>query len=408
MAVRSSENGFIVKTAHLLKCNVTKPGLVTYDMYLQGFSEDAKTVGVNGKTCLVEKSFWIFVVFALILILYSLLVPPFLYATEEYERKSILLLLAPVGVEYRWTSSKLESIVKTRMRGTSRFDFHALSGTLHADFQIRTRKDCSETIEELNSISSLIKQVEREGNEAYEKSIGSKEKMKQLDITSRRKAALLSQFKVKETELHQQISVLMNEMIAPELFRILSDPEVQKLRASDYADEVDRESFIVKKAKQLGISKADLERFMNTAYVCAIAPTVTTKVETEEGVLHIISGVILWYQLVVSEDRYYMRIVKTIKADDFWDLFDRFDLETRGLDAFSLKTQVIEAKGSKIGFALGKREGLYTGQKFLLYEQQEFDKRKCGFFYVYKVGDNTSSKNELYFCTFCGCCEFCC
>lgn len=75
------------------------------------------------------------------------------------------------------------------------------------------------------------------------------------------------------------------------------------------------------------------------------------------------------------------------------------DMETREIEYFRLKVGIYEVNKGMVSFPLGKREGLYIGQKFSVYEEQEIGnavkQRKRGFFYVNKLGDNDSNSDEL-------------
>ena len=62
-----------------------------------------------------------------------------------------------------------------------------------------------------------------------------------------------------------EIGELINETIAPELIKIL---DVQKeIRARNLVTEVQKNSFIVLKAKEMGITAAQLQQVMNSSYL---------------------------------------------------------------------------------------------------------------------------------------------
>lgn len=243
---------------------------------------------------------------------------------------------------------------------------------------------------------------------------------------------LISQQRLLEGTLFRQASELMTETIAPKLSSILGDPELQKMRAKQYVSEAERNSFIVLKAKELGITSEDIERVMDSAYVCLVVLTdydyfYSRDEKTGERILtYNLEGGVVWYKLIVSDDGQKAAIqpLKDIRirgsASGYPDRPDPFskvdpdtqifrnavnsfvsnlEVETRKIDDFALKTQIVESVGSRVGFPLGKNEGLYVGQKFRVFENvkqgEQIKTEKRGFFYVTKVGDNKTNPNNL-------------
>ncbi len=248
----------------------------------------------------------------------------------------------------------------------------------------------------------------------------------------RKRDELIKQQILLEDTLFRQSSELMSETIAPKISSILADPELQKIRAKQYVSEAEKKSFIVLKARELGITSEDIERVMDSAYICLVVLTdysyyYSRDEKTGERILtYNLEGGVVWSKLVMSDDRQKSIIqpLKTIRIrgtasgyPDRQDIYSKVDpdtqifrnavnnlvsgleLETRKIEDFSLKTQIIESVGSRIGFPLGNNDGLYVGQKFRVYEKvkygEQIKEEKRGFFYVTKVGDNKKNPSNL-------------
>jgi hypothetical protein len=338
--------------------------------------------------------------------------------------------------------SKLMTAIEEQIK-MPRFDYNILPKSLSFQFHERSSEYCSKTLKEIDSINVSIEQIE--DSLSPEKRTNSPITLRQL---LDQKSNLLNQRKMAEESLVQQILEIATETLTPVLFRILSDPNLQRLRAQEYISEEERNKFIVTKAKELGITSEYLEKVMNSAYLCVVvltnySKTLEEKTETEEEikkqndgtltstqvtkkviiVTNELAGHIIWFKFANLEKNPHMQFLKMVGVESSYFLvFDHedktdeqslegavfngavkkfvanLDLETRRIEDFRLKAGIIELNRSKVGFALGKGEGLYIGQKFLVYERQKIgDKigeKKRGFFYVDKIGDNIS-KDEL-------------
>lgn len=250
--------------------------------------------------------------------------------------------------------------------------------------------------------------------------------------------SFFNQTEVEEEAVLQCAADILTETVAPYLLKILGDPEIQEFRARQMVEEVERERFIVKKAKEKGITAEDLEKVINSAYLYMIAVTdyqrmLTEDEETKERTVNYrISGGVVWFKLEVDKesrvkmiqmietsssgsadpDKEYaattfgkataildVSIGEKIDGDGyaFRQTIDTFSknigLKVAEMDEFKLKTGLVDVAGSKISFPMGEAEGLYIDQKFLVYEKQkrgeEIIEKKKGFFYVRKIGDNT-------------------
>jgi len=388
------------------------------------------------------------------------------HAVEKYGRKSISsinqVLLTPSASEI---SGDMRSILMAEIKKKvemPRFDYNDLPESMQAQFWRESREHFPKTMQNLSSIKASMEEAKRslEGVEnslqdvqqhieqqnkliksskskvdtsKYTLEKGKYEKQK-IELTkrksdlSKRKSDLLTQKSTEEDALFRQAEELLTATIAPTLVKILSDPELQQFRAKEYVDEAERNKFIVQKAKELGITGQDLEKVMNSAYVYMVVltdydRTLTTDQKTgKKEINYTLSGGIIWFKLVVSEEKTSMSLLQTIriesttsgspdkasKVDADRSIFgnvarnfaDKLKLETTKIPDFALKTGIMEVKGSKVGFPMGKKEGLYVDQKFRVFERQELDnktivEKKRGFFYVTRIGDNVSNIDQL-------------
>ncbi|MGB9596834.1 MAG: hypothetical protein ACPL7B_11185, partial [Candidatus Poribacteria bacterium] len=393
------------------------------------------------------------------------------FSVEKFGRKSISIISEPLltpsasDIPQR-RSQEILSAIRLQIQ-MPRFDYNYMPESQEIDFWKKGETYFSETMKNLESVTTTRSDIERQlsrieadlitireqikDQEELIKSLtdSGKDASKQKTQLARYKSDrdkyesqrsslikqrddLIKQQRALEDTLFRQSSELMTETIAPKLSSILADPELQKIRAKQYVSEAEKNSFIVLKAKELGITSEDIERVMNSAYVCLVVLTnydyyYSRDEKTGERVLtYNLEGGVVWYKLVMSDDgqKATIQLLKEIriqgsasgypdrqdpfsKVDPDTQIFrntvnnfvSRLEIETRKIDDFSLKTQIIESIGSRVGFPLGNNEGLYIGQKFRVYENVKYGEQikteKRGFFYVTKVGDNKTNPSNL-------------
>jgi len=216
---------------------------------------------------------------------------------------------------------------------------------------------------------------------------------------------------------------LLSETVAPAIVRILDLKKEMKARG--LVSEEERRSFVVQKAKELGITAEHLEKVMNSAYL--FLPVVThyeRKVKEEKGektVSYSLKGGLAWFHLEVDErggwmvplkvveahgvgqaeqDSIYKWRGKKVKGDEYafrqaadWMAMN-LAVRTAELETFRLKGEVVDAGWSWVEFNLGKAEGLFVDQRFRVFEDYEEGGKvrrvKKGFFFVRQVGDRIS------------------
>lgn len=247
----------------------------------------------------------------------------------------------------------------------------------------------------------------------------------------------------------KSIAKLLTETVAPKIIEIL-DFNLE-LRAEEYETEEDKQKFIAIKAKELGITAGDLEKVMSSAFLYLPVLTdysrsVTTDNNTKKKtVTYKMKGGLVWFHLKVEsgkgtvevlrdktgkeiigfletdvstsadpDEEYSLGLgsisitvpgVKKVSGDTyaFEQTVEKFaknlEVLTSQLWSFILKIEIREVDGGKAGFNLGKREGLFTDQKFRIFEKFEVGEKtkeeNKGFFMVRKIGDNKKKPNVL-------------
>lgn len=245
---------------------------------------------------------------------------------------------------------------------------------------------------------------------------------------------------------------ILKATVVPTIIEVLN--ENMEVRAKELVGEAERNSFIALKAKELGLTAEHFEKILNSAYMYIPILTdysreVSKREVTEDGktvekdvATYRLKGGIIWFSLKISDGRGEVEVVKRIeesssaldidigkeargilqldiavesdvktgteKVDKSSDPFiraaeslaDKLQVRTMEIPDFTLRTQVMEYSGRRVGFNLGKKEGLFVDQKFRVYEGMEdehgsYKLDKKGFFMVRRIGDNKTNRNAL-------------
>jgi cell division protein FtsB len=372
-------------------------------------------------------------------------------AAEKYVRKSISFIneIFLISSEAQIPEDKAPVLMTGLQKEIEmpRFDYNELPESFRGNFSGRweewqknsspaiqrldaLRKEISQTEQSIEEIKQRIKELDdliddaistdniQEKARALEYREKKKEYQKELKSLLEQRDKQLAQQKAEEDALFQEAAELLTETVAPPLMKVLTDPEVLEFRAKRYVDEVERQRFIVIKAKELGITSGDLEKVIHSAYIYMIILTDYSRTDyskmkvgiAKDRVEYRVSGGVIWFKLVVSEEKSEVQVLKTIRTDasavgtpeldasTFQQAINQFarnlGLATKEMSDFILIAAIVDSIGSKVGFSLGKQDDLYIGQKFRVYEKQkrgnEIKMQKKGFFYVSKIGDQTS------------------
>jgi hypothetical protein len=213
---------------------------------------------------------------------------------------------------------------------------------------------------------------------------------------------------------------LLKEIVVPTVIKVLN--EQMEVRAKELISEEERNSFIVIKAKEIGLTAEHFEKILNSAYMYlpilidysheSVSMKVLTedlKIVEKQGIGYTLKIGIIWFSLKVSGGKERVTAVKQIEVTaGGWDpndskaftvaaksLEDDLRIKTVTLYQFRLYGQVLECSNGKVEFDLGMKEGVLIDQKFRVYEKVEdrngnYKLDKKGFFMVSYVGDNVS------------------
>ena len=211
----------------------------------------------------------------------------------------------------------------------------------------------------------------------------------------------------------EKLSEVMEATVIKDIIDILNDPEIQKMRAENFKDESDFESFAATKAKSLSLTAEQLGQLMNSAYI--YLPYITNiETKQEKNDLEIdMSGGIIWWKVNISSDGT-VNVDEVLNAEtsssNVIDLksknvitgktetYDQYsfgdntynttpktyvqggamlafaknlNVETRELSDFKLQAQVAEKNPYSYGFPLGLADGLHLDDGLFLVEFSE-------------------------------------
>ena len=215
-----------------------------------------------------------------------------------------------------------------------------------------------------------------------------------------------------------EIGDLIDETIASELIKIL---DVQKeIRAKNLVTEVQKNSFIVLKAKEMGITAEQLEQVMNSSYLYVpflskykVEKGKDKKDEDKKEISVSIKGGLIWYHLIAGDNPGVEKIEKIVARGEASDenhnsafrsaaqtLAMNLQVRTREIDMFKLQSPIAEVVKRTIRFPLGKAEGIKMDEPFFVGEWVESNDgkirfEKSGFVRVGTVTDNRTSAGQL-------------
>ncbi|MBU1652321.1 hypothetical protein KKA00_08880, partial [bacterium] len=213
---------------------------------------------------------------------------------------------------------------------------------------------------------------------------------------------------------------LMNETLVPEIMRII---DLQKeMRAQGLVTEAEKNSFVVQKAKETGITSQDLETVMNAAYIYLpiISQVSIEKDKRNNSASATVRGGILWFKINSAGDNTSVDLLvkKEATGSNIARLDGEFNYGGRRLDGaeyafvsaaktfarnlkvatqeipeFQLTNPLTTAGAGWVELPMGKSEGLGLDDKFIIaeyYEQADKSliQKKLGMVRVSKVSHN--------------------
>jgi hypothetical protein len=237
--------------------------------------------------------------------------------------------------------------------------------------------------------------------------------------------AILATFKNEITKQNitdlDTLAQVMNNVLAPEIMRIV-DLEKQ-MRAQGLVSETERNSFIVQKAKETGITAEDLRAIMNSAYIYVpvLFEVKKSDSETANTISVDLQGGILWFSIKTDQSgsRVELLVKKEAKGSGFAKrdaqkisyggrylsgpeyafytaaeaLAKNLKVATQQIPEFQLTNPVTSTGSGWVEFGMGKKEGLGVDDKFIITEYIEnpdgsLHQKKLGMVRISKVADN--------------------
>jgi len=223
-----------------------------------------------------------------------------------------------------------------------------------------------------------------------------------------------------------QIAAVIRDIIAPEIIKYL---DVSKeLRAQNLVSEVQKNSFIAVKAKELGVTAEQMEQVMNSSYIYVpfISKYKLKKEKDEKDLSVSVSGGLIWFHIIAGDEPQVEKLA-TIRSDATSSAEKKkdYDLEgaiidaeeyayrtavqtltmnlqvlTRGIDMFKLTAPIADVDGRTIRFPLSKSEGIRMDEPFFVGEYSETKTgkikfRQSGFVRVGTVSDPNKPGKQL-------------
>ena len=215
-----------------------------------------------------------------------------------------------------------------------------------------------------------------------------------------------------------EVETLLEETVVPAILKIL-DAE-KELRAANLVTVEQRQRFITTRARELGITAAQLEQVMNSAYL--YFPFVEeVDLQEDDGMYTCsIDGGIIWYHVIPDaedpkvellrkeatgtfgtgkEGKRYAYAGKSLSGGEFalytavGSFARNLMVITQSIPDFMLRGEIRYVKGSRVEFNLGRKEGVKVDDGFYVQEQVQtaeggVDHRRVGFVRTVDVGDN--------------------
>ena len=193
---------------------------------------------------------------------------------------------------------------------------------------------------------------------------------------------------------------ILEKTLLPKIIEIVDF--YKEARAKSYTSETERNSFFTNKAKGYGFTMSELARVMNSAYIYVPFIGDYKTISKDGRTIISMNAGILWYHisiksgkakavLVVKKETMsfgagregnkipYMCDGKVCTPQEFAfrscvkNAAGNLLVATQAMPEFRLSGQVLEKDGGKVGFDLGKKEGLVIDDKYNIAEFEELD-----------------------------------
>lgn len=224
--------------------------------------------------------------------------------------------------------------------------------------------------------------------------------------------------RAKGTVTESELVELIETAIVPEIIKIL---DIEKeIRAQNLVDETQRNSFIVVKAKEIGITAEQIEQVMNASYLYLpfLSSYRVSKSKDDKNLTVTIKGGLLWYHIIAGDDPHLESIVTLTTEtagsaekdksnaesialrEAAGSMAMNLQVQTREINIFRLNTPIASVERRTISFPLGRAEGIKLDDPFHVGEyiqsaDGEVHFRKSGFVRVSTVSDNRQNPRQL-------------
>ncbi len=223
-----------------------------------------------------------------------------------------------------------------------------------------------------------------------------------------------------------ELENLIAQSIVPEIMKVL-DLE-KELRAQQLVSETQRQSFIVQKAKDLGITAEQIEQILKSAFLyIPFLDKYQIKQEKDKKDISVnLQGGVIWYKVIVGDEPRVEKILRittegtaATEKDKMYSL-DRgnmageeaaiclaaqtmamnLQVRTREINLFKLRTPLADVERRTVRFPLGKAEGIKLDEPFYVGEYLQTNSGKIrfnrsGFVRVSTVADNSQNSRQL-------------
>lgn len=220
------------------------------------------------------------------------------------------------------------------------------------------------------------------------------------------------------------ITAILQRTVVPRIIAILDS--CKEVRAGQNVTEAQRNSFIADKAKSLGITMDDVNAVMNSAFIyLPLVRRYETRLDKDSSYTASVDLGIVWFKIATttegetqakvtvkkfSTSTGFSRLGKVYASQNgpldykdfaFWAAVKNgirnLVVATQEMAEFRLGAQVMDKRFERVGFELGKNEGLVVDDKYRIVEYLEESggvttKKNRGWVMVSKVADSTSKE----------------
>lgn len=235
----------------------------------------------------------------------------------------------------------------------------------------------------------------------------------------------------------EALTEILQQTLLKDIEKVLSDPDIQRVRGLDIEDESARIQLARVKGREYGLTEDMIEILMNSAYI--YLPYISSISQKLENSTHscTVEGGILWYRVHIASDGSASLILRQsatssglgsadaskqslFSSDTFqvgeksyktypsqYALYDavqammkNLSVKMKEMPEFSLSAQIIERlPGNRYSAELGMREGVFLDDGYYIVDlfenaKGEIQKRTIGYARITKNADNRQDRNR--------------